>query len=38
VYQIFAEFQTGGDAVTNTSSEESPTNPTAFLTIDKNYV
>ena len=38
VYQIFAEFQTWGDAVTNTSSEESPTNPTTFLTIDKNYV
>lgn len=33
LYQIFAEFQTGGDAVT-----EAPTESTTFLTVDKNYV
>lgn len=38
VYQIFAEFQTWGDAVSDTSSGEAPANPTTFLITDKYYV
>jgi hypothetical protein len=34
VYQIFAEFQTKGDAVTSPEAS----NPTAYLITDKNYV
>ena len=40
-YQIFAEFQTWGDAVTTleeTPVSDNPVEPTAFLKVDKNYI
>lgn len=41
-YQIFAEFQTGGDAVDSSAEGaplvETPPEPTTFLIIDKYYI
>lgn len=38
-YQIFAEFQKGWDAVTTHEEDTQDTeNPTAYVTVDKNYI